>query len=682
MLESHADIAKTQMEETQSVSSSPSSRAGTQHIDEPSSNLAAPEHTDPRPASASSNAVVPDSEGPTQRTPSPQKEASALDGIDMDLDDDSTQMEIENVERNSAEINSLRSTTRAQSHVESSRAPSNLLVRKPKHVQAPVAQGPGTSHDQTGTIPVKGRARGQKSVHSTPESPDELDLFQPTHPPRRKQANGLDQPRSEPMKGPNQGAEDIEVIDIDRDDSSPELSLRRQSPSETRTSTRSSPASSRKRRRASSSVEVLVEVPERVTKRHAVAEKQEVKAKGKAKPVKRIVGGSGTAEVNQRDSNKEAAAVSRPRSEVRSFRDDFGSSSESEQSDHGGSIAGAKKGSVAKRKAAHKAPRRASVAASEQEHVMTTASGVRIKLPASAPFIRVFAIWRDDGWLYPATVIGVAAGKLSLCFDDDSRGKFKYSEVRHAQLERGDYIRYRGNEDMDAATQADKLREDLRVYRIERGDSDGPVDGSIEPSDVVVATRATLPLEDQAEEQRKDRATFLLVEAIAVAPEHAAQFDNRKLSPAEIAGFEGRTKPKPLKALKLLDIPAARDVEPLVINHKSGLFSRCAFLVTTTEDTGRVSLSQMLQEQGGSVIHLSHLAHVRSGQDAIRRLVFDRAGFERIDTILCLADRPCTTAKYLVSLALGIPCVSSHFVATSIAEVSLMKLKAVGKWGR
>ncbi|SGY72683.1 BQ5605_C005g03196 [Microbotryum silenes-dioicae] len=295
------------------------------------------------------------------------------------------------------------------------------------------------------------------------------------------------------------------------------------------------------------------------------------------------------------------------------------------------------------------------------------------KLPSTAPFNRVFGLWRDNSWLYPATAISVGGARVHVRFDDGSKGNLKFSEVRRLKLQRGDWVRYVGDEAGDTETQVTTLAEDVRVYRIESEVDGNDVQGHCEQDDIVAVTPARVPLADQPELARQGQIQRLLVCAIAIPPQHTAQFDDRRLTAVEIAGFEGKA-PVSVKSPTLLSIPPPDKVEPLVVARQDGagsLFARMAFIVTSTrpEQEKRAFLESM-HGHGATVIDVQHLYTVEteSNKGGGTKIKFQVDGLRDIDTILLLADQPRTSPKFLAALALGIPCVSSVFVTDSIEQ--------------
>ncbi|BGP22628.1 BRCT domain containing protein [Rhodotorula toruloides] len=300
----------------------------------------------------------------------------------------------------------------------------------------------------------------------------------------------------------------------------------------------------------------------------------------------------------------------------------------------------------------------------------TTSTGDRTtksRLSSTAPFSRVLALWRDNCLFYPATATAVTGGLFQVLFDDNSKGKLHPHEIRRCEFHVGDLIYYRGDE-VDTETQAQALDGEARVLRVER---DGEaVKGSLERDDIIVATST------RDEEGRVHR---LRVEAVCVLPYRSQQLDDRRLTADELARFEGR-EGVVLQSLPLLKLPKPVDIEPFERNSKSQrLFSKTAFIITyaSGKSSGgghmpadREAYVEELEGHGATIIEWQHLFTVNAPAKSTDSpdLFFPMIDFEEIEEVFLLADRACTTVKYLVALALGVPCLSREFPVQCIKE--------------
>ncbi|KAM0792332.1 hypothetical protein ACM66B_005015 [Microbotryomycetes sp. NB124-2] len=282
--------------------------------------------------------------------------------------------------------------------------------------------------------------------------------------------------------------------------------------------------------------------------------------------------------------------------------------------------------------------------------------GAKSKLPAEAPFSRVMALWRDDGWMYPATIVSTSGGFARVRFEDGAVGKLRFTELRRCELRCGDLIHRTQDSEPTAST-------DFKVVRCEKAGTGECTSGTLESDDEIVAR----PVESALDEQDDDLARIKIMD-ICIRPAHVVLLDDRRITPREIAAFEGRAGPSVAKKLPLLDIPPAPEVDAAPINKRSGLFARTAFLMTNVVED-RQAIQASLADRGGSVVDVEHFMRAtvsRKGQDV--QVAFAQQAFKDVDTILLLADRPSTTPKYLIALALGIPCVCSKYILESVRE--------------
>lgn len=114
------------------------------------------------------------------------------------------------------------------------------------------------------------------------------------------------------------------------------------------------------------------------------------------------------------------------------------------------------------------------------------------------------------------------------------------------------------------------------------------------------------------------------------------------------------------------------------------LFSDMAFVITMhpagksdgAKEKDKNQLSRDIAQHGGTVYDSWDSLYAVQGKDNISgrkdiRWIAPRRG---VTTVLLLADQPTQTAKYLMALALGVPCVSSTWVKDCLAGVSLWEI--------
>lgn len=301
----------------------------------------------------------------------------------------------------------------------------------------------------------------------------------------------------------------------------------------------------------------------------------------------------------------------------------------------------------------------------------------------SVPFTRILGEWRDDKFFYPGTIVMVVGRDVQVLFDDESKAKLKFSEIRRCELRQGDYVRYRGDE-IETETQADALAGDVRVVRVERGLTGQDALGELFQDDIVVASRPRVPAT-----AAKDRLTLA---SICIPPERSTQLDDRKLTQDDIARLLGHRSASTSTSTSLLPAaPRTSSSSFTVTRTPNSLFEGIAFLVTrvdfSTPDipsprggkkraksddpvAQKASYARLLLANGATIIETSDLFTIDSSDADHLRIIFPTSSFVGIHTILLLADRPSTTPKFLVALALRIPCISREYVAACIDKVS------------
>ncbi|BGP37891.1 hypothetical protein JCM10450v2_001827 [Rhodotorula kratochvilovae] len=313
---------------------------------------------------------------------------------------------------------------------------------------------------------------------------------------------------------------------------------------------------------------------------------------------------------------------------------------------------------------------------------------LKSRLLATAPFKRVLAFWRDDNLgYYPGTITGLVGGKFDVRFDDGSRGKILPDEIRRCELVEGDRVTYFGNE-IDSETQRESLSDDVVVTGIERTDRDAAEGDEEEDGEKL---REGLAADDIiVAEDAGGRPFRLQVSAIRICQRNAHQLAHRRLTDAELALFEGKERAKrtPLQRLELIRPPKkSADLAPMektAPEDRDRLFGRTAFIITSKprakqastssrrsapQEFDKTALIEKLAEHGATVIDWQHLFTVNqpARDDAPPKLFFPRIEFEHIEEIFLLADGACTTSKYLVSLALGVPCLSKEYAVQAMA---------------
>lgn len=296
------------------------------------------------------------------------------------------------------------------------------------------------------------------------------------------------------------------------------------------------------------------------------------------------------------------------------------------------------------------------------------------RLPESAPFRRVFGLWRDDHCFYPGEIEWASSGTVFVRFDDTNTGKLRPSEIRYCRLDKGDRVLYLGR-DVDGPAD---IRQQLIVVDVEqtaRRDAeelDGLGDDHLQPDDLVTVRSPDgreyrVPLKtlfipgNRAPQLEKSRPTSSELTALE---ESKAKDGETESNETESRNVEAKLAPAPKK----FSLPAFEGTRTA-----TSIFSRTAFIVTKADrlKEGRATLD--LAPYGAVMIDWPHLFRVRAAAADLKappQVEFQMEDFADIDEIFLLSDKHCSTPKYLAALALGIPCLSPDFATQSIKEVS------------
>ena len=296
------------------------------------------------------------------------------------------------------------------------------------------------------------------------------------------------------------------------------------------------------------------------------------------------------------------------------------------------------------------------------------------RLPESAPFRRVFGLWRDDHCFYPGEIEWASSGTVFVRFDDTNTGKLRPSEIRYCRLDRGDRVLYLGQ---DADGPAD-IRQQLIVADVEQTaqpdaeDGDGNGNDHLQAEDRVTVLspngrKYRVPLKtlfipgNRAPQLEKSRPTSFELTALEESKSKDGETESNE---TESKHVEPKLAPAP-KPFSLLAFEATKTA--------TSIFSRTAFIVTKADrlKEGRATLD--LAPYGAVMIDWPHLFRVRAAAadpKAPPQVEFQTEHFADIDEIFLLSDKHCSTPKYLAALALGIPCLSPDFATQSIKEVS------------
>lgn len=252
---------------------------------------------------------------------------------------------------------------------------------------------------------------------------------------------------------------------------------------------------------------------------------------------------------------------------------------------------------------------------------------------------RVFALWKQDGHYYPGFVYAHKPNnKFLVCFDDGTKNVVELDQMRSCVLKAGDDIL---NEQCRRATVSASNLAESDIIRI---DLDG-VRTTIELSEVRIASKTI---------------TY--------------EWDDRKLNPADISTAEkplskSESNATSLKFLQGSDAGSAKSIRQKFLS-KTGLIVTLS-VGTADWEKEKQRLMRDIQHNGGTVIDGWSAVLSLEGKHSRKRWVIEKKdvqwiGHAGIERILLLADDYNQKPKYLIALALGVPCVSVKWLEDSM----------------
>lgn len=314
------------------------------------------------------------------------------------------------------------------------------------------------------------------------------------------------------------------------------------------------------------------------------------------------------------------------------------------------------------------------------------------------PIERVMAFDSKSSLFSAATVVSIKPDTVVIRYDDEEENDCSLEQLRRCELVQGDKVRYIGSDVTIEESQLTDIREPKRVLTIQRAAGDDVEESApLRSKDAVWVCRETDYLRwkrGQIRFEEVQNTSLLQVEALAVESDdprkHLGLADRRLGSEVEQAfrelmtahsGVGMRTRACPKPVLTRARSSAAR-VKPVL-----ELFG---LIVTSVDKTIKSQIEHEIEEQGGHLLNEMEEICIIESEDvdcaprqkkgkAKARL--DNAAcqtfrlsrvkkHENLKTILLVAEMPTKTFKYMMALALGIPCVSSKWVTHSSEKVS------------
>ncbi|KAG9008943.1 hypothetical protein FRB93_005993 [Tulasnella sp. JGI-2019a] len=301
---------------------------------------------------------------------------------------------------------------------------------------------------------------------------------------------------------------------------------------------------------------------------------------------------------------------------------------------------------------------------------------------ADFPASRVFARWTKNKFYYPGIVIARSermSNKFTVRFDDDTQADVDVSKIRLGMLQVGDVVQIvdRWRETGVVRDVSEWTARDGWAVEIAMKDKDGD-----EEQILCEGKKLRIP-EKEINRQWDDRA--MGIDNVEINSEGSTGVEEPVDEPEDIASPKPSTNPTRSAARRR---SSTRGPSVAVVprsasrrhsghgavggDGKGGVFSSIAFVITMhpsgksdgSTDRDKERLCHDIIQGGGTVYDNWDSLYSIQGKDGVTgrkdvRWIGPRRG---VNTVLLLADQPTQTAKYLMALALGVPCVASAWI--------------------
>ncbi|KDQ60986.1 hypothetical protein JAAARDRAFT_125032 [Jaapia argillacea MUCL 33604] len=267
----------------------------------------------------------------------------------------------------------------------------------------------------------------------------------------------------------------------------------------------------------------------------------------------------------------------------------------------------------------------------------------------AADATRVFALWKNDSHYYSGVVHSLKSGSSTLYhvkFDDGTEGDVEIRQLRQAILVVGDEV-ILINGDLRGKVTEDKLESDgVVVVEVDDGDELDHLEVGL--SEVRIAGRTLL-------KQWKDR----LLHADSIITQ---------------------VQPKPLKGTPSPSKMSMVSGTSATKTSKCRFFSKTGLVVTLSPgnrdwDQVKGDIEKSINSHGGTVIDdWSSVISIRGKHSqSNKRWVVEKddvrwSGREGIERVFLLSDEANSKPKYLIALALGVPCLSTDWLRACLQE--------------
>ncbi|WAR63467.1 hypothetical protein PtB15_17B67 [Puccinia triticina] len=332
--------------------------------------------------------------------------------------------------------------------------------------------------------------------------------------------------------------------------------------------------------------------------------------------------------------------------------------------------------------------RKAKAARAVRSKAVRTPGPAPSDAPAAIPVPRVLA-WRTDWEAFgPGTVVSVTPDKVVVRYDDGVEEAREVGQLRLCHIGAGDVVQYIGTDLAEGESQVTGVRKAKRVVRVEKAEecAGTPISSR---HDLLVTCEAS---EDGSATGPAGESRFL-VEAVMLVPP----------GPRRHTGLKDRLLPQQIvhelrelmKAHSGVGMRAKLAVPPPRPAPLGALFHGLGILLTgaapplaprpassrkpTPSSPTRSQVEQLIRDHHGLVIAKVSELYEITGTDLaldpselpapldpdLSYRLSPAPKHEKLRAILLVADAPVKTLKYLMALALGIPCVSTKWVTHS-----------------
>ncbi|KAI0093723.1 hypothetical protein BDY19DRAFT_269440 [Irpex rosettiformis] len=280
----------------------------------------------------------------------------------------------------------------------------------------------------------------------------------------------------------------------------------------------------------------------------------------------------------------------------------------------------------------------------------------RIKLESLAELktsgaTRVLALWRQDSYYYCGTVFSqTASGKYWIHFDDDSQDEVSIQHLRALDFQPGD-----------------------SVTSIEGGGKGADFNASVISISCTVPGEECVVIDDGIYEEKEVEAWRLKV--VWKSVDH--EWEGRRLQGWQIDPYE-----KPPKA-STPSVQSVTSSDTVGGNQKGRFLAKMGFAVSLTNGDGalerRNELNDMIKAHGGTVVpdwgeifSMNGTCEIQGKRWVWRKddvkLLKNGPGNGKFNQVFLLANDANQKPKFLIALALGIPCLDVEWLEDCVKE--------------